>query len=115
MLCFCGAVRGSQDTSDRVRWHLGGPCSCNWSEAACGTLLLLALLVRGYQEAARVSEAYTEAKTFLKEGLGCLSHRTSGATQRQHTFWKGELTGKTLPGSRVNHCFDVSDNLSKET
>lgn len=24
MLCFCGAVRGSQDTSDHVRWHLRG-------------------------------------------------------------------------------------------
>lgn len=36
MLCFCGAVTGSQETSDHVRWHLGGPCSCNWSEAALG-------------------------------------------------------------------------------
>lgn len=42
------------------------------------------LFAWGDQEAARVSEAYAEAKTFLKKGLGCLSQMTSGVTQRQH-------------------------------
>lgn len=89
----------------------GGPAAGTGAKQPVGHNRLLALVAWGCREAARASGASAVAKALFKEGLGCLSRMASGMTQRQRTFWKGELAGKdATSGSRVNHCFDASDN-----